>query len=178
MTMSPRTLSLAEIRSGLARLGLSEWAFVHKCSRADRCSANGCPLDPLIARRTFDPLDREPRCPMSRGDRERTFARLPPDMKPLLPFGGLFRSEWTRRETARKRWDGLTPEQQDAIRARARKALGARKQAVFNDVSAPKAIQTGPSASGGGSTPPAPEKAPQSPPEGLSEPFVAVNHAP
>ena len=110
-------LPTAFVQRELRRLHSNEWSCVRECSRAERCSVNRCPLDPLIALRTADPADRETKCPVSKGDRERAFSRLPTELRALLPFGGLYESEWARRETGRRRQASLSPEQREKQRA-------------------------------------------------------------
>lgn len=123
---APRPLRPAFVQAELARLGLNEWAFLRECSRADRCSVNRCPLDPLVELRTVDPLDREKRCPVSKPDRERFFSRLTPQMQALLPYGGLFKAEWERREAGRRLQARLTPEQRETQAATLRAYRTAR----------------------------------------------------
>jgi len=123
--LSPRIVA-----SKLRRQGLDEWAFVRFCSRADRCSVNRCPLNPLIELRAGEPLDRETKCPTSKPDRERFVSRMTPEMRSLLPFGGLFESEWHRREAGRRRDASLTPEERtsrlESLRACRARAVEAR----------------------------------------------------
>ncbi len=123
--MSSRALSPRFVQGELARLRLAEWTLIRECSRSGSCSVNRCPLDPLIGLRITDPSDRETRCPMSRPDRERACSRLSPEMRALLPFGGLYASEFARREAGRRRQASLSPEQreqQQALLARHRAA--------------------------------------------------------
>ncbi len=115
--MSSHALSPRFVQAELDRLDLTEWTFIRECSRANRCSVNLCPLDPLILLRTAHPGDRETRCPVSKPDRERAFSRLPPELRSLLPFGGLYGSEWARREAGRRRQASLSPEQREQQRA-------------------------------------------------------------
>jgi len=113
------------VETELKRLHLNKWMFIRECCHAERCSVNICPLDPLIALRTADPYDPETRCTLSKGDRERAFSRLTPEMQALLPFGGLFESEFARREAGRRRQASLTPEQLE----KQREALAAARRA-------------------------------------------------
>lgn len=125
-----RALRPGFVQAELARLGLTEWTLILECSRADRCSVNRCPLDPLIALRTEDPFDRETRCPVSKPDRQRFVARKKnPEMQALLPFGGLLESEWNRREAGRRRFASMTPEQREKARAASARGLAALRQA-------------------------------------------------
>ncbi len=125
--MNGCALSPESVQAELGRLRLTEWASIRECSRAGRCGVNRCPLDPLIDLRSADPLDREQRCRVSRPDRERTFSRLSPELQTLLPFGGLYESEFRRREAARRRFAALSPQQRRALLARGTAALkGAR----------------------------------------------------
>ena len=121
--MIVRTLSPRFVQTELARLGVTEWPFIRECSRADRCSVNRCPLDPLIELRSVDPLDREKRCTVSKPDRERFFSRLSPEMQALLPFGGLYESEFRRREAARRRFASLSDQQRADLVAQGTAAL-------------------------------------------------------
>jgi hypothetical protein len=130
MTAPPCTLRPAFVQAELARLGLGEWAFIRECSRADRCSVNRCPLDPLVGLRFADPSDLEKRCTVSRPDRERFFSRLTPQMQALLPYGGLFKAEWERREAGRRLQARLTPEQREQQAA----TLRAHRAAPFGAV--------------------------------------------
>ncbi len=107
----PTPIPPARVVAELGRLGLNEWAFIRECSRAEECNVNVCPLDPLIAFRGMDPLDRETRCPAYKPTRERYFSRMKPEMQALLPFGGLLEAEWNRRDAGRRRQAALTPEQ-------------------------------------------------------------------
>lgn len=124
---NPRALTPRRVISELNRLGLTEWSLIKACGRADRCSVSACPFDPLIALRSADPSDRETRCPASKPDRERFFARMSPPMQALLPFGGLYETEWTRREAGRRRQASLSPEQRERQRA----LLAANRAAPF-----------------------------------------------
>ena len=130
-----------------ARLGLNEWAFIRECSRAGRCSVNTCPLDPLVALRASDPLDRETRCPASKPDRERFFSRLKPEMQALLPFSGLLESEWNRRAAARTRFASMTEEQRARVQAGREKGMAALKEARLKALSNPTEAGTGPNTS-------------------------------
>jgi hypothetical protein len=84
------------------------------CSRYNVCSVNLCPLDPDIDKRTSDPDDPETVCRVSKPDRKRFVARMPPEMQALLPFGGLLRSEFNRSAAARLRYSRLS----DSVKAR------------------------------------------------------------
>lgn len=137
MITAPRPLRPAFIQAELDRLGLSEWSFIRECSRTDRCSVNRCPLDPLIGLRSVDPLDREKRCRVSRPDRERFFSRLTAQMQALLPYGGLYKAEWERREAGRQIQARLTPEQREKQAA----TLRAHRAAPFG-AATPTATKT------------------------------------
>jgi hypothetical protein len=138
MTASPR-LATSCLQAELSRLGLNEWAFVRECNRAERCSVNVCPMDPLIALRATDPLDLEVRCPVSKPDRERFYSRLPSEWRALLPFGGLLEGEWRRREAARHRLASMGPEQLARMRAGREKGLAALQKARSKARSVPTA---------------------------------------
>ena len=145
-------LPSARVAAELGRLGLNEWAFIRECSRADRCSVNVCPLDPLVALRTSDPLDRETRCPASKPDRERFFSRLKPEMQALLPFGGLLESEWNRREAGRRRQASLTPEQRAQQLATLESHRAPRFGAVTSTATKTTAVGSTPDTSEAGGT--------------------------
>jgi len=130
-----KALSPGQVGSELKRLGLNEWAFIRECARADRCSVNLCPMDPLIALRSFDPGDRETKCLASKPDRERYVSRMSPDMRALLPFGGLLESEWNRRQVGRARFASLSPEERARVVEMGRQALAALKKARLGALS-------------------------------------------
>ena len=133
--IAPRPLRPAFVQASLARLGLDEWALIRECSRADRCSVNRCPLDPLVELRIVDLLDREKRCTVSKPDRERFVARMASETRALLPFAGLFESEWTRREAARRRFASMTPEARTRALAGRERGLMALRRARLQAVS-------------------------------------------
>ena len=136
MTHTPR-LPPALIHNELSRLGIDEWAIIRECSRAERCGVNVCPMDPLAALRATDPLDRERRCPVSKPDRERSFSRLPPERRALLPFGGLLESEWNHRQAARLRFASASPELLEKLQAGREKGQAALKAARLSKRSIP-----------------------------------------
>ena len=142
-----RSLRPAFVQAEFYRLGLTEWAFLRECSRADRCSVSRCPLDPLVELRTVDPLDREKRCPVSKPDRERFFSRLAPEMQALLPYGGLLESEWKRREANRRRLASMSAEQRARMRAGREKGMAALKRARLERLSNPTGVGWGPNTS-------------------------------
>ncbi len=142
MSLSPRHVS-----ADLRRLGLNEWALIRECSRAERCSVNICPLDPLVALRTSDPLDRETRCPVSKPDRERFVSRMTAEMRALLPFGGLLESEWNRREANRRRLASMSSEQRARMQAGRERGMAALRAARLERLSNPTEAVTGPSTS-------------------------------
>ena len=141
----------ARVVAEFARLGPNEWVFVREGSRADRCSVNRCPLDPLVELRVADPLDREKRCTVSKPDRERFFSRLTPQMQALLPYGGLFKPERDRREAGRRLQARLTPEQREKQAATLRAYLTARVSGRDLRASRPTALASAPDTSAGGS---------------------------
>ena len=149
--MIARALSPRFVAAELRRSRLNEWAFIRECSRADRCSVSRCPLDPLVELRTVDPLDREKRCPVSKPDRERFFSRLTPEMQVLLPYGGLFKAEWERREAGRRLQARLTPEQREKQAATLRTYLAARSSGRDLRASRPTTLASAPDTSAGGS---------------------------
>ncbi len=110
--LSPRVVA-----SKLKRQGLDEWTFVRFCSRADRCSVNRCPLNPLIELRATDTRDHEAKCPASKPDRERFVSRMTPEMRSMLPFGGLYESEFNRREARARALAAMSPETRARIEA-------------------------------------------------------------
>ena len=128
MTASPR-LATSFLRAELSRLGLDEWAFVRECNRAERCSVNVCPMDPLVALRATDPVYPERRCPVSKPDRERFFSRLPCERQALLPFQGLLETEWKRRQAGRRRFASASPELLVKLQAGREKGRAALKAA-------------------------------------------------
>ena len=141
----------ARVAAELERLGLNEWSFIRECSRADRCSVNRCPLDPLVELRVTDPLHREKRCTVSKPDRERFFSRLAPEMQALLPYGGLFKPERDRREAGRRLQARLTPEQREKQAATLRAYRTARVLGRDLRASKPTALASAPDTSAGGS---------------------------
>ncbi len=151
MTATRRTPRPEFVQAQLARLGLNVWSFIQVCSRADRCSVNVCPLDPLVALRSVDPLDREKRCTVSKPDRERFFSRLRPDMQALLPFGGLLESEWNRREASR-RLASMSPEQRARMQAGREKGMAALKEARLKALSKSTGVGSAPDTSGADGT--------------------------
>jgi len=76
----------------------------HDCPRFNSCNINKCPLDPFMSEK--ENLEDESDCPMEKGVR----LRLGKD----LPWLGLK----PRELQAKRRWDALTTEQQEAIRQR------------------------------------------------------------
>ena len=88
------------------------------CPRFAGCSVNVCPLDPEIDKRSR--LPDEPLCTLAKTHRARIAAGFPG----LLPFGGLYRAEWTRRAAAQKRWAAMTADQKSARIAVGTAALG------------------------------------------------------
>ncbi len=149
---APRPLRPAFVQAELARLTLTEWAFIRECSRADRCGVNRCPLDPLVVLRTVDPLDPEKRCTVSKPDRERFFSRLTPQMQALLPYGGLFKAAWERREAGRRLQARLTPEQRERQAATLRAHRAAPFGAVTSTATKPTDLDATPDTSEAGGT--------------------------
>lgn len=78
------------------------------CPHFNGCSVNLCPYDPDIDKRTFDPDDAETECTVSKGDRERIYSQMPPEMQASLPYKGLYRAEFNRRESSRLRFSRLS----------------------------------------------------------------------
>ncbi len=152
--MTPTALPLRPwlVQAELDRLRLTEWAFLRECSRAERCSVNRCPLDPLVELRSVDPLDREKRCTVSKPDRERFFSRLTPPMRALLPYGGLFKAEWERREAGRRLQARLTPEQREQQAATLRAHRAAPFGAVTSTAIKPIVLDSTPDTSEAGGT--------------------------
>ena len=130
---SKRGLPALLVQAELARLGISDWVVTKGCARAERCSVNVCPMDPLVVLRATDPLDPERRCPVSKSDRERFFSRLPSEWQALLPFQGLLETEWKRRQAGRRRFASASPEllvKLQAGREKGRAALKAARLSV------------------------------------------------
>ena len=150
---SKRGLPALLVQAELARLGISDWAVIKGCARAERCSVNICPMDPLVALRATDPLDPGVRCPVSKPDRERFFSRLPSEWQALLPFGGLLEGEWRRREAARHRLASMSPEQLARMRAGREKGLAALKRARSKALSLPTTLGPTPDTPGSVSPP-------------------------
>jgi hypothetical protein len=130
-----KSLSPRHVSAELKLPGLNEWSFIRECSRAERCSVNVCPLDPLVALRTSDPLDRETRCPVSKPDRERFVSRMSSEMRALLPFAGLLESEWKRRAAARACFASMTEEQRARVLAGRDKGMAALRRARLSSLS-------------------------------------------
>ena len=145
--MIARALLPRFVSAELCRLRLTEWAFLRECSRADRCGVNRCPLDPRVGLRFADPSDREKRCPVSKPDRERFFSRLAPPMQALLPYGGLFKAEWERREAGRRLQARLTPEQREQQAATLRTHRAAPFGAVTSTATKTTAVGSTPDTS-------------------------------
>jgi hypothetical protein len=117
-----------DISVELGRIHLTSWKFIRTCPRADTCSVNRCPLDPLIEYRAVDPLDRERLCTVSKADRERCVSRMTPEMQALLPFGGLLETEWNRRDAAKRRYDAKSPEAKSAWAEAGKRGLATLKE--------------------------------------------------
>ena len=99
------------------------------CSRFNSCSAQKCPLDPLIDSRTE--ADWDPRCGMAKATRHRYWESMPEDLRAILPYKGYSRAEYNRMTAARERWESLSQEQREHLKAMGRERLeksrGARK---------------------------------------------------
>lgn len=86
------------------------------CPRFQECNVNLCPFDPQVSLRTFDPGDRETKCPLGKKARRALFADLPAEAQARLPFEGLYEAEWKRREARRRQIAAMTPEQRERQR--------------------------------------------------------------
>jgi hypothetical protein len=99
------------------------------CSRFNSCSAQKCPLDPLIDRRSE--ADWDPICGMAKATRHRYWESMPEDLRAILPYKGYSRAEYNRMTAARERWESLSQEQRERLKAMGRERLeksrGARK---------------------------------------------------
>ena len=104
MTVPSCALRPAFVQAALEPHAPNERAFIRECSRAQRC-------------------------PVSKPDRERFFSRLGPEMRALLPYAGLFKAEWDRREAERRIQARLTPELRERQAATLRAYLSARNSA-------------------------------------------------
>ncbi len=94
------------------------------CPRFDKCNVNACPLDPKIEKRTFDPDDRETKCPLGKQTRQALFAQLPAGAQARLSsYGGLFKAEFTRGKAAKARYARMTREQRARLAAHGVDAL-------------------------------------------------------
>ena len=90
----------------IEKLGLPE-----RCAHFDSCSANKCPLDPLINIRNADPSD--PTCDMPKSRRHNYWAQMLPKEQALLPFKGYFEGEYTRKQAWAARWNALSQKEKD-----------------------------------------------------------------
>lgn len=91
------------------------------CSRFSSCSAQKCPLDPLIDSRSE--ADWDPRCGMAKATRNRYWESMPEDLRSILPYQGYFRAEYNRMIAARERWESLSQEQRERLKAIGRERL-------------------------------------------------------
>jgi len=103
------------IRLFLKKFGFNPEPY-HLCPKFDNgCAVNLCPLDPKIKLRTFSEFDQQKKCKMEKSIRKEIGTHF------KLKNKGL-----TEREVAgQKRWDSMTPEQQQA------KALNLKQTSLF-----------------------------------------------
>ncbi len=88
-----------------------------RCIQFKSCSANKCPLDPSMP--TRDRLPGEAGCKLAKTRR----IRLAAEYSKLLPWRG----PWPRELSALERWERMSPEEQEALRARGREMAEQRK---------------------------------------------------
>lgn len=86
------------------------------CSRYEDCSAQKCPLDPLI--RFKGVFEDDPKCEMAKPTRHKYWESMPDDLKSELEFEGYFEAEYNRMKSAKERWLALPEEKKAEIKAR------------------------------------------------------------
>ena len=89
------------------------------CAHFDSCSANKCPLDPLIAERNEESDD--PECDMARQTRHGYWLNMTETEKALLPYEGYFEGEYRHKKEAKARWEAKSPEEKALNREKASK---------------------------------------------------------
>jgi hypothetical protein len=103
-------------------MSMTDSTAMRACPQFLKCSAPDCPLDPHY-------LQRGPRQPGEPTCRAQKPTRLRAAAQGVTRFGGL-----TSREYAGKaRWEALSPEEQEAARARASRLVRRSEQAVGAD---------------------------------------------
>ena len=107
------------------------------CSHFDICSANKCPLDPLIAKRNAEPDD--PKCDMPKGRRHNYWMQMSPEEQALLPYEGYFEGEFRRRQAHSAKWAAMPPSERQKVleklanlRQRRRELAASPPQSVNN----------------------------------------------
>lgn len=104
-----------------------EVAVARRCPSWKRCSAPKCPLDPIYHERIAERGD--PRCRAEKPTRLRIVAQCAAEgveTVRYLPAAGLTPREEMGRvagERTRARWEAMSPEEQEAERARLSRAL-------------------------------------------------------
>ena len=83
-----------------------------RCARFEYCSANKCPLDPLMNKRNAEPDD--PTCDMSKSRRHNYWAQMSPAEQALLPYEGYFEGEFNRKRAWAAKWNSLSQKEKDA----------------------------------------------------------------
>ena len=108
-----------------------------RCSHFDICSANRCPLDPLIAKRNAEPDD--PPCDMPKGRRHNYWKQMSPKEQALLPYEGYFEGEFKRKQARNAKWAAMSESERQEVleklailRQRRRKLEASPSQSVNN----------------------------------------------
>lgn len=86
-----------------------------ECPRYNKCSVNNCPLHPIFPELYLDPEDSQLKCTLEKEVRFRIGSKYPN----LLKFQGLTPREWA----GKKRFEGLTDQDKELVRDRARRAI-------------------------------------------------------
>lgn len=87
----------------------------NECPRYSKCNVNNCPLCTGYPDMYVDPEDKEQKCNLAKSIRVRIAANYPG----MLQYAGMTPREYQ----ARKRWESLSPEEQEAIKERGKKPL-------------------------------------------------------
>ena len=83
------------------------------CVHFDFCSANLCPLDPFISKRSSGPGD--PKCDMPKGRRHSYWLKMTPEQQALLPYQGYSEGEFTRKQAHDAKWAAMSKEEKAVI---------------------------------------------------------------
>jgi hypothetical protein len=86
-----------------------------ECPRYQKCSVNNCPLHPIFPELYLDPEDVQVKCTLEKEVRHKIGSKYPD----LLKFQGLTPREWT----GKKRFEGLSNQDKELVRERARRAI-------------------------------------------------------